>query len=71
MAGSSAPMMAAVILLFVIPKDPRNPMESPSILAWDDVNNRLPWSVILLVCAGTSISMAAEVSVRLIAPLGD
>ncbi|KAM7312374.1 putative Na+/dicarboxylate, Na+/tricarboxylate and phosphate transporter [Ixodes scapularis] len=58
--GPSVPLLAAVILLFGIPKDPANLRESPSILTWDDVTFRMRWGVVLLISAGVAMADASE-----------
>uniref|UniRef100_A0A131XL48 Putative na+/dicarboxylate na+/tricarboxylate and phosphate transporter n=1 Tax=Hyalomma excavatum TaxID=257692 RepID=A0A131XL48_9ACAR len=51
-----------VILLFMIPSKPWEGAKSPSLLSWDMVQAKLPWSVILLIGSGFAIAEGMRVS---------
>ncbi|KAH8038824.1 hypothetical protein HPB51_003327 [Rhipicephalus microplus] len=49
------------LLLFVIPKDPRNPWQSQALLTWDEAVRGVKWGVVLLLGGGMSLSEACKV----------
>lgn len=51
-----------VILLFMIPSKPWEGAGSPSLLSWEMVQAKLPWSVILLIGSGFAIAEGMRVS---------
>ncbi|XP_037515631.1 solute carrier family 13 member 3 [Rhipicephalus sanguineus] len=51
-----------VILLFMIPSKPWEGARSPSLLSWEMVQAKLPWSVILLIGSGFAIAEGMRVS---------
>uniref|UniRef100_A0A224YZU8 Na+/dicarboxylate, Na+/tricarboxylate and phosphate transporter n=1 Tax=Rhipicephalus zambeziensis TaxID=60191 RepID=A0A224YZU8_9ACAR len=51
-----------VILLFMIPSRPWEGASSPSLLSWEMVQAKLPWSVILLIGSGFAIAEGMRVS---------
>ncbi|XP_070385799.1 solute carrier family 13 member 1-like [Dermacentor albipictus] len=51
-----------VILLFMIPSKPWEGAKSPSLLPWEMVQAKLPWSVILLIGSGFAIAEGMRVS---------
>ncbi|XP_075534448.1 Na(+)/dicarboxylate cotransporter 3-like [Dermacentor variabilis] len=51
-----------VILLFMIPSKPWEGAKSPSLLSWEMVQAKLPWSVILLIGSGFAIAEGMRVS---------
>ncbi|XP_075745943.1 Na(+)/citrate cotransporter-like isoform X2 [Rhipicephalus microplus] len=50
------------LLLFVIPKDPRNPWQSQALLTWDEAVHGVKWGVMLLLGGGMSLSEACKIS---------
>nr|XP_037269060.1 solute carrier family 13 member 5-like [Rhipicephalus microplus] len=50
------------LLLFVIPKDPRNPWQSQALLTWDEAVRGVKWGVVLLLGGGMSLSEACKIS---------
>lgn len=50
------------LFLFVIPKDPRNPWQSQSLLTWDEAVRGVKWGVMMLLGGGMSLSEACKQS---------
>ncbi|KAL3211574.1 hypothetical protein MRX96_036338 [Rhipicephalus microplus] len=50
------------LLLFVIPKNPRNPWQSQALLTWDEAVRGVKWGVMLLLGGGMSLSEACKIS---------
>ncbi|CAN7988721.1 unnamed protein product, partial [Ixodes pacificus] len=55
-------VMIAVVLLFVIPAEPKKLTSSPGLVTWKVVQAKLQWSVILLIGSGFAIAEAMRVS---------
>ncbi|XP_042146955.1 solute carrier family 13 member 5 [Ixodes scapularis] len=55
-------VMIAVVLLFIIPAEPKNLTSSPGLVTWKAVQAKLQWSVILLIGSGFAIAEAMRVS---------
>ncbi|XP_075745944.1 Na(+)/citrate cotransporter-like isoform X3 [Rhipicephalus microplus] len=57
------------LLLFVIPKDPRNPWQSQALLTWDEAVHGVKWGVMLLLGGGMSLSEACKAILLRLHPL--
>ncbi|XP_037512131.1 solute carrier family 13 member 4-like [Rhipicephalus sanguineus] len=58
---ASVPMVVVSVLLFVIPRDPCMADTIP-ILTWDEVNNRVSWGTVLVICGGMTLAEASKKS---------
>ncbi|KAL1421833.1 hypothetical protein MTO96_022752 [Rhipicephalus appendiculatus] len=58
----SALVSLMALLLFVIPKDPRNPWQSQALLTWEEAVRGVKWGVMLLLGGGMSLSEACKQS---------
>ncbi|KAL1479160.1 hypothetical protein MTO96_052088 [Rhipicephalus appendiculatus] len=58
---ASVPMVMVSVLLFVIPRDPYMTDTIP-ILTWDEVNNRVSWGTVLVICGGMTLAEASKKS---------
>ncbi|KAH7956106.1 hypothetical protein HPB52_006023 [Rhipicephalus sanguineus] len=56
---ASVPMVVVSVLLFVIPRDPCMADTIP-ILTWDEVNNRVSWGTVLVICGGMTLAEASK-----------
>ncbi|XP_049520792.1 protein I'm not dead yet-like [Dermacentor silvarum] len=56
---ASVPMVLVSVLLFVIPRNPTM-NETVPILNWDDVNNRVSWGTVLVICGGMTLAEASK-----------
>lgn len=55
------PAMAAVFLLFVIPKNPRKPWGRP-LMTWKEASDKAQWGVLILVGGGMCLAEACKQS---------
>ncbi|KAK8780986.1 hypothetical protein V5799_017676 [Amblyomma americanum] len=58
---SSAPAMIATFLLFVIPKDPRNP-RGGALITWREASERAQWGVMILIGGGMCLAEGCKQS---------
>ncbi|XP_065280254.1 Na(+)/dicarboxylate cotransporter 3-like isoform X3 [Dermacentor albipictus] len=58
---ASVPMVLVSVLLFVIPRDPTI-NETVPILTWDEVNSRVSWGTVLVICGGMTLAEASKKS---------
>ncbi|XP_065280255.1 protein I'm not dead yet-like isoform X4 [Dermacentor albipictus] len=56
---ASVPMVLVSVLLFVIPRDPTI-NETVPILTWDEVNSRVSWGTVLVICGGMTLAEASK-----------
>lgn len=57
----SAPAMIATFLLFVIPKEPRNPRSRP-IMTWREASERAQWGIMILIGGGMCLAEGCKQS---------
>ncbi|XP_023216763.1 solute carrier family 13 member 5-like isoform X2 [Centruroides sculpturatus] len=62
LVNDSVPIIAAVILFFIIPVDPKHFLQSPAILNWKLVRTNTSWEVIILIGGGFALAKGLEVS---------
>jgi len=60
--GAASPTLAVVLLLFVVPADPRGQPGGPTLLQWGVVQTRFPWGIILLMGGGFALAKGAAAS---------
>ncbi|XP_067120799.1 Na(+)/citrate cotransporter-like [Centruroides vittatus] len=60
--SNATPGVAACLLLFLIPADPRNFSRSKSLMNWKTVERKLPWGVLLLFGSGLAVTEGAQKS---------
>ncbi|XP_054932931.1 Na(+)/dicarboxylate cotransporter 3-like isoform X1 [Dermacentor andersoni] len=58
---ASVPMVLVSVLLFVIPRNPTI-NETVPILTWDEVNSRVSWGTVLVICGGMTLAEASKKS---------
>ncbi|KAK8780985.1 hypothetical protein V5799_017675 [Amblyomma americanum] len=58
---NSVPVALATLVLFVIPRDPRNPWQSAPLLTWPEAVERVRWGVMILVGGGMTLAEACKV----------
>ncbi|XP_054932938.1 Na(+)/dicarboxylate cotransporter 3-like isoform X2 [Dermacentor andersoni] len=56
---ASVPMVLVSVLLFVIPRNPTI-NETVPILTWDEVNSRVSWGTVLVICGGMTLAEASK-----------
>lgn len=61
MIKSSMPITVVVVLLFMLAKEPAPPGQPQVYLTWDQINSRIHWGAILLICGGMSLAGASKV----------
>lgn len=59
---NATPGVAACLLLFLIPANPRNFSKSKMLMDWKTVEKKLPWGVLLLFGSGLAVTEAANKS---------
>ncbi|XP_065282077.2 Na(+)/citrate cotransporter-like isoform X2 [Dermacentor albipictus] len=55
---ASAPAMLVTLLLFCIPRDPRQPWKSGPIITWREASDRAQWGVMILIGGGMAAGEA-------------
>ncbi|XP_077508973.1 Na(+)/dicarboxylate cotransporter 3-like [Amblyomma americanum] len=62
LVNNSVPVALATLVLFVIPRDPRNPWQSAPLLTWPEAVERVRWGVMILVGGGMTLAEACKQS---------
>ncbi|XP_054917244.1 Na(+)/citrate cotransporter-like isoform X2 [Dermacentor andersoni] len=66
---ASAPAMLVTLLLFCIPRDPRQPWKSGPIITWREASDRAQWGVMILIGGGMAAGEACMAVARGVHPL--
>lgn len=57
---SSVPAVLVSILLFVVPKDPRQGLRSKGLLTWEEASVKIHWGTIFIICGGMTLAEASK-----------
>jgi len=60
--GSATPTILIVMLLFLIPANPKKNLNGATLLEWDVAQRKFPWGIILLMGGGFALAEGAKVS---------
>uniref|UniRef100_T1K3L9 Citrate transporter-like domain-containing protein n=1 Tax=Tetranychus urticae TaxID=32264 RepID=T1K3L9_TETUR len=60
--GDASPAFFIVILLFMIPSNPKNPTQSRPLLEWNAIQEKLPWNIVILVGGAFVLAKGTQAS---------
>lgn len=59
--SDATPALLIVVLLFMIPAEPRNWAKSPPLLEWQTIQEKFPWNIFMLVGGGFVLAKGTQV----------